>query len=69
MFKYLKNWLDIRRRQKELIAVDHWIWELEDQRVAAEEGLKKARLRKAQLEGELDLMLPPDELVRMIGVP
>lgn len=68
MWTYLKNQLAIRRRRQELRAIEHWIWELEDQKASAELGLKRAKLRKAQLEGQLGLLVPVDELVRLIGV-
>lgn len=69
LLAYLHRQRAISKRRKQLKELNHWIFSLEDQVSSGQEALRRAHQKKAQLEAQLGLLIPADELVRMLGAP
>lgn len=64
VLQYISNTILLATKRRQLKAERHWIWQLEDQKAAAEGALKRARAREKQLQSEIFALQPPDEIIR-----
>jgi predicted nucleic acid-binding Zn-ribbon protein len=68
-FQYLAHRRAVSRKRRALKTLNKWIFDLEDQVASGQEALRRAQRRKIQLEAQLGLLVPADELIRQLGSP
>jgi len=62
VFLYMARQVSLGRKRKQLRRLNDWIAQLEDQVMSGQASLKYWRAKRDQVEGQIALLTPPDEL-------
>lgn len=61
---YAANQFTLAHKRRKLRGMNNWIAQLEDQVYSGQQALRYWKARRDQLEAQIGLITPPDEIVR-----